>query len=59
VADVKTFKDEAKARDEKASPASGVFGFAGTTLFQPGQKLFKGDSNIPLITPEKKGDARD
>jgi hypothetical protein len=54
VDDVKTLKDQADSATEKASPSSGLFGFAGSTLFQPGQKLFKPEASAFPFDPKSK-----
>jgi hypothetical protein len=54
VDDVKTPKDQADSAPEKASPSSGLFGFAGSTLFQPGQKLFKPEASAFPFDPKPK-----
>ncbi len=59
MADVKPTKDSTKASDEAESPTSGIFGFAGTTLFQPGQKLFNPESQVLPYKPKAKGSDTD
>jgi hypothetical protein len=57
VTDVKIVKENGPPAEEKASPSSGLFGFAGTTLFQPGQKLFDPNA-VPIPFDPKAKDAK-
>ena len=57
--DVKTSKAEAKSEDNQARPATGLFGFAGSTLFQPGQPLFQPESGVAPYKPKAADDKAD
>jgi hypothetical protein len=47
-----------KAREQgKSTPSAGVFGFAGTTLFQPGQRKFAPESAAQPKKPDAADDA--
>jgi hypothetical protein len=59
VADVQSPKDGTKAADEAKSSTSGIFGFAGSTLFQPGQKLFNPESQVLPYKPGAKSSEPD
>jgi hypothetical protein len=59
VTDVKIVKENGPPAEEKASPSSGLFGFAGTTLFQPGQALFKPEAAAFPFDPKAKDDKAD
>ena len=50
--DVKTSRAEANREDEQARPATGLFGFAGSTLFQPGQPLFQPETGVAPYKPK-------
>lgn len=47
MADIKTVVAATAREEAQSRPATGLFGFAGTTLFQPGQPLFKAENNVP------------
>jgi hypothetical protein len=54
VADVKETKAKPDEAEEKAPPTSGLFGFPGTTLFQPGQSGFKPEDGTLPYKPAKR-----
>jgi hypothetical protein len=49
-------KSASEAEKRKATPSAGVFGFAGPTLFQPGQSKFAGGSQASVFKPESPDD---
>jgi hypothetical protein len=47
-------KEKPKADEAVKSPSSGIFGFAGPTLFQPGQSQFDPAKAAVPFKPEAK-----
>jgi hypothetical protein len=52
VTDVTPMKEDKAKPGEKDVPSKGIFGFAGSTLFQPGQPLFDPESGVLPFKPK-------